>query len=247
MNQVPHPSPHAAGSFLTTRWSMVRQSLSSDDGESQEALTHLCEAYWYPIYAYIRRCGHTSHDAEDLTQGFFSRLLEKKFLAVADQQKGKLRAFLLTCVKRHLSDERDRVTAVKRGSGKIVNFSGIRAEERFAAEPVDNLSPDRLYQRRWALTMLEFTMGALKDRYRNEGREELFLALRPFLGFGAGEPENQADLAARLGIKLNTLKSHIFRLHEHWREYLMAQVACTLDDPTSDNIKGELTELLGCV
>jgi DNA-directed RNA polymerase specialized sigma24 family protein len=247
MNGDDHPPKHAAASFLTIRWSMVRQAAAKDEPGSQRALAELCKSYWYPIYAYIRRTGQSPHDAEDLTQGFFARLLQKNFLAVADKEKGRPRAFLLTCVKCHLADEHDRAMTQKRGAGKVTTFTSTWAEERYAAEPVENLTPDRLYQRRWALTLLDATLETLEKEFALDGNAELFTALRPYLGFSASVEENYQATADRLGMNLNTLKSHIHRLRERWKDAIMAQVASTLDDPTSDNIKAELSELVGCV
>src|SRR5260221_10821952 len=139
----------ARHSFCTTRWTQVRRAVGSDDTAARAALAALCEGYWYPIYAFIRRSGKSPHDAEDLTQGFFARLVEKRVLAGADPTKGKLRPFLLACARHFLSDEHDRARAQKRGAALLPSFDAIAAEERYAIEPVDDLSPDRLFQRRW--------------------------------------------------------------------------------------------------
>ena len=157
--------PPAGDLFATTRWSVVRRAVEEEGPAAGEALSHLCAASWYPIYAFIRRSGKSAHDAEDLTQGFFERLLEKNFFAAADRERGRLRAFLLTCVKRHLADEHDRAMAAKRGGGRVIVFSAATAEELYAAEPVDTLTPDRLYQRRWALNLIDATMTALRENY----------------------------------------------------------------------------------
>jgi len=237
-------APH---SFLTTHWSVVHRAATADDPGAQAALAQLCAASWFPIYAYIRRSGKTPHDAEDLTQGFFARMLEKNFLASADGSKGRLRTFLLTCVQRHLADEHDRAMTQKRGGGRIVELDALTAEQRLATEPSDDLTPERCYQRRWALGMVDTAMNSLQAEYAAQNKGALFAKLRPFLGFTASVEENYQATATALGMKLNTVKSHIRRLREQWRDLLMQQVAATLDDPTPEAIKAELAELIACV
>ena len=233
--------------FQTTRWSLIQRANGEVDEEAQQALAALCDSYWYPVYAYIRRSGHGAHDAEDLTQGFFARLLEKGTLAHADPAKGRLRTFLLTCVRNYLHNEHERATSQRRGAHLLTSFDVGWAEERFASEPVDDLTPDRLYQRRWALTLLEFTLQVLEQEFSADGKRELFTALRPCLGFTKEKALNYTELATRLGCTEGSVKSHVFRLRQRWREILFQQVSVTLDDPTSDAIKGELSELLECV
>lgn len=234
-------------SFQTTRWSLVQRANGEVHAEARQALALLCDSYWYPVYAYIRRSGHAPHDAEDLTQGFFAKLLEKGTLAHADPAKGRLRTFLLTCVRNFLHNEHERASAQRRGAHLLTSFDAGWAEERFASEPADALTPDRLYQRRWALTLLEFTLQVLEQEYSTDGKRELFAALRPCLGFTKEKAPDYAALATRLGCTESTVKSHVFRLRQRWREILFQQVSITLDDPTSDEIKGELAELLECV
>jgi RNA polymerase sigma-70 factor (ECF subfamily) len=240
----PPALPHA---FQTTRWTLVERANGALDAEAAEALATLCDAYWYPIYAFIRRSGHGPHDAEDLTQGFFARLLEKDILAAADPAKGKLRTFLLTCVRNYLHNEHARASSERRGGPQLTSYDPQWAEERYAAEPVDDLTPDRLYQRRWALTVLEFTLRVLEQEHIADGRRELFTALRPCLGFTKEKVPDYAGIAARLGSSEGAVKTQVFRLRHRWREILFQQVSITLADPTSDEIKGELSELLGCV
>lgn len=240
-------APHAPRSFHTTRWSRVRQAASSADPAAAQALAELCEAYWYPVYAFVRSSGKGPHDAEDLTQGFFARLLEKGILASADPDKGKLRNFLLTCLRRYLADEHDRAMAQKRGAAVLVSFNPDWAEQAFATEPVDDLTPDRLFQRRWALTVLEFSFQLLQEEFTAAGKSALFDTVRPFLGFGPDPEQRYEDIAAATGTPIGTLKTQVFRLRQRWRELLFEQVAMTLDDPTAEAIKGELGELLTCV
>jgi len=239
--------PAAQRSFQTTRWSVVRRAVGADDAKAAQALAALCEGYWYPLYAYVRRSGYSPHDAEDLTQGFFARLLEKNILAAADPEKGKLRTFLLACAGHFLADERDRAQAKKRGAGLLMSFDAAVAEERYAAEPADNLSPDRLFQRRWALTVLEYSLELLAEEFATNGKAEVFEMLRPFLGFGADPAQRYEEIAAKMATPVGTLKNQVFRLRKRWRELLFEQVSLTLDDPTPEEIKAELTELLGCV
>jgi DNA-directed RNA polymerase specialized sigma24 family protein len=240
----PEAARHA---FHTTRWSVVKRAAGGNDAEAEQALSALCGTYWYPIYAYFRRSGKDCHDAEDLTQGFFARLLEKETFATADPAKGKLRTFLLTCAGNFMRDEHGRVEAQKRGGGMLQSFDGARAEGLYAKEPVDDLSPDRLFQRRWALTVVENSLRDLREEFEATGKLETFEALRPFLGFGSDPGKRYEDIAAALRVPMGTLKNQVFRLRERWRELLFEQVAATLDKPTPEEIKGELMELLGCV
>ena len=241
------PTSTAPHSFQTTRWSVVSRALGSDDSAARHALAALCEAYWYPLYAYFRRSGKSSHDSEDLTQGFFARLLSKEILAKADPDKGRLRSFLLACANNYLADERDRAMAQKRGAALLVSFDPAQAEERYALEPADSVTPDRLYQRRWALTVLDFSLQLLEEEYTAKDQAALFAELRPFLGFGPDPDKRYEAISATLGMPLGTLKNKVFRLRERWRELLFEQVALTLDNPTPEEITDELTELLGCV
>lgn len=237
-------APH---SFQTTHWSIVRDAVRPDDAAAKQALASLCETYWYPLYAYFRRSGKSSHDAEDLTQGFFARLLANKTLAAADPEKGHLRTFLLACARNFLADDYDRASAQKRDRSLLVSFDALNAEERYAGEPQDVLTPDRLFQRKWALTVLEQSLKTLGEEYERRGQEAVFAELRPFLGFGAGPKQRYEEVSARMGIPVGTLKNQVFRLRERWRQLLFEQVGNTLTNPTHDDIKAELSELLGCV
>lgn len=232
--------------FKTTHWSIVRQALDLDEDTARQALAALCDTYWYPLYAYIRRSGVKPHDAEDLTQSFFCRLLKSNFLASADPAKGKLRSFLLACLRNHLADERDHALAQKRGA-LLVSFDPDLAEERYRNEAGDDLAPDRLFQRRWALSMLEHTMELLALEFRDAGREKVFAALRPFLGFGPEPEKSYEEISRSLGIPVGTLKNQVHRLRDRWCEMLFEQVGMTLDDPTPENIRRELEDLQGYV
>lgn len=235
-------------SFQATRWSLVRAAAGQGNtAEASRALAEICEVCWYPIYAFIRRSGRASHDAEDLTQSFFARLIEKDILSAADPERGRLRTFLLTCVRNHLHHEHERSIAAKRDARLLTSFDAAEAEDRYLREPADALTPDRLYQRRWALTLLGTTLDLLEHEFQASGKGALFDALRPFLGFGVSTEESYDDVAKKHGMPVGTLKNHIFRLRQRWRELLFEQVSATLDDPTSDEIKAELAELMECL
>jgi len=241
-------APTAPHAFHTTRWTLVRCAAQGEnDPASAQALAALCGAYWYPVYAFIRRSGKGPHDAEDLTQGFFARLLKSEILADADPGKGKLRNFLLTCVRRYLADQHGRAMAEKRGAGVLVSFSPDWAEQTYATEPADELTPDRLFQRRWALTVLEHSFELLGKEYTAAGKGARFATLRPFLGFGPDPERRYEEIASSSATPVATLKTHVFRLRQRWRELLFEQVAMTLETHSETEIKAELGELLTCV
>ena len=233
--------------FRTTRWSLVRLAIADEPVEALQAMEALCEAYWYPLYAFIRRSGHGPEDAEDLTQGFFARMLDRDILTSADPSRGKLRSFLLTCLRRYMANEREQAMAQKRGGGLVSSLDADWAESRYRHEPRDDLSPDRLFQRRWALTVLEHALRLLQEEYADRGKEKQFEVLRPFLGMGAEPEQSYEQVAGNLGLTVNNVKTHIFRLRQRWRELLFEQVSLTLDEPNPDEIKAELAELMQCV
>lgn len=222
---------------------MVRRAVDEQSTGSRAALEQLCQNCWYPIYAFIRRSGKSAEDAEDLCQGFFQRVLSARLFAAADPEKGKLRTFLLTCLKRYMADEHDRILSQKRGGGRVVEFDSLSAEEQYQAQPVDTTTPDRLYQKQWALQIIDSAMMSVENTWQQEGKGGLFNVLKPFLGFSQSTEPNYQATADQLGLNLNTLKSHIRRLRSRWRDEVMAQVAATLDDPTPEEIKAELREL----
>jgi RNA polymerase sigma-70 factor (ECF subfamily) len=233
--------------FHTTCWSAVRRASSDDIGQANAALTILCNTYWYPIYAFIRRSNFQPSDAEDLTQDFFARIIRRDLFAAADAEKGKLRTFLLTCLRNFLADVRDRAAAQKRGPGLLTSICLADAEKSYAREPVEQMSPDRLFQRQWAMAMLESSLQRLRQEFADQRKETLFEALRPFLGFGSSPGGSYEEVSTRLAMPLGTLKSHVFRLRQRWRDLLFQQVALTLNEPTPELIKAELAELLGCL
>lgn len=227
---------------------MVRRAIGVDDAAAAQALAMICAGYWYPIYAFIRQEGNEPHDAEDLTQEFFTRMLRTGLLALADPDKGRLRNFLFGCVKHFLSDQYDRARAKKRGAHLLTSFDAVQAEKRYAAEPVDDLSPDRLFQRRWAVALLGETLRLLEHNWVAAHKKvEIFSALRPFLVSDVGEAKSYAELSVELRLEVSTIKSHVSRLRQGFKKLLLKQVADTLDDPTPERIRAELSELRRCV
>ncbi len=230
------------GAFPATRWSRVVRANDPASPDARAALDEICRDYWFPLYVYVRRWGRNPEDAEDLTQSFFARLLEKDYLASADRDKGKLRTFLLTALKHFLIDEHDKATTLKRGGGQhVISIDAALAEERYALEPKDDASPDRLYEKRWALTLLDNVLATLRAIYAKDGKAELFDTLQPSLAWNAGG-ERYAELAAALGMKENAVRVAVFRLRRRYGDTLRQQVAETVASP--EEVAGELDHLL---
>jgi RNA polymerase sigma factor (sigma-70 family) len=214
-----------------THWSVVLAAGQSDSTRSRAALETFCQAYWYPLYAFVRRLGHSPHDAEDLVQGFFSQCLEKRYLEAADRSKGRFRSFLLLALKRFLANEWDKARARKRGgSAPPISLDALTAEQRYALEPSDPLSPDRLFERRWALTLLENVLNRLAAEQAAAGRAEAFAMLKDCLT-GSGRDTPYAELAARLGASEEAVKVAVHRLRRRYRELLEAEIAQTVASP----------------
>ena len=241
---APYLCPPLAGSlsFVTTHWSVVLTAGKPESPQAAEALEKLCRAYWYPLYAYIRRRGCSPEDAEDATQSFFVRLVEGKCLPHAAPQRGRFRSFLLTALQNFLADEHDRASARKRGGGRpLVSLDSLDAEARYALEPADNFSPDRLFERRWATTVLEGAWARLEEEYTAEGKADLFRELRRFNSAQESAPA-YAEAADNLGLPENTVKSLVHRMRRRYRTLLRAEIAHTVVDPAE--IDGEIRYLL---
>ena len=236
-----HASPVSAFKFTTTHWSVVVMAQEPDSPQAAEALERLCRTYWYPLYAYVRRQGHTPEDAQDLTQEFFARLLEKNYLAQVAREKGKFRSFLLAALRHFLSDQQDRAKAVKRGgAADCVSLDAQSAEERYRLEPVNGMDAGKLYERRWAMTLLEQALTRLRDESVAAGRPELFERLRDFV---AGESEDSCGaVAAQLGLTESAVRAALHRLRRRYRELVREAVAQTVADPAE--IDAELRYLI---
>jgi RNA polymerase sigma-70 factor (ECF subfamily) len=200
--------------------------------QATEALEKLCRAYWYPLYAYVRRQGYGPNDAQDLTQGFFTRLLQKNYLAQADRQKGRFRSFLLATLKHFLSDERDKAKAQKRGGGQaLISLDEQTAENRYRVEPPDVMSAEKLFERRWALTLLEQARARLREEYVAVGKTEFYDELK-ILETGEKSMVTYAELAVRLGTTESAIKSAVPRLRRRYAELVREEVAHTVNSPS---------------
>jgi RNA polymerase sigma factor (sigma-70 family) len=198
---------------------------------AQEALEKLCRAYWYPLYVYVRRQGQSPHDAEDLTQEFFARLLEKKYLRLADPDRGKFRAFLLKSLKHFLVNEWEKARTQKRGGGQcFIHLDADIAESRYAAEPVQALTLDQVYEKRWAVTLIEAVLARLRESYATSGRLTVFEALKTFI-WGEQTTLSYAEIAPRLGLTEVAVKVAVHRLRGRYRELLRAEIAQTVATP----------------
>lgn len=225
---MPEARPRAISAFATTQWTLVLNAARADTPEAARALATLCENYWYPLYAFVRRQGRSAHDAEDLTQAFFARLLEKDYLAHVAREKGRFRSFLLAALKHFLANEWDKARAQKRGGDcSMVPLDAGKAESRYAFEPVNALSADKIYERRWALTLLEHVMERLRDEYHAAGKHAHFEALKSCLT-AAGDMPPYTELAAQLGTSEGAIKVAVHRLRQRYREFVRAEIARTV-------------------
>jgi RNA polymerase sigma-70 factor (ECF subfamily) len=200
---------------------------------AREALAELCAAYWYPLYAFIRRRGHDPEAAEDLVQGFFAALLERDSLAAVDRTKGRFRSFLVAACAHYLSNRRDHERALKRGRGQaIVPIDVATAEDRYVREPAHELTAERLFERRWATTLLEHVLGRLESEAAAAGKAPMFEALKPAL-LGSAERLSYARIAADLNCSDGAARGTVHRLRARYRTLLRQEVARTLDDPSA--------------
>jgi RNA polymerase sigma-70 factor (ECF subfamily) len=229
-----------AREFHTTRWSVVLAAQrGAESAHARNAMAALCRDYWYPLYAFVRRRGHAPHDAQDLTQGFFAALLEGN-TTMADPARGKFRSYLLGALKHYLANEWHRANAQKRGgSHTIIEWDALDPEARYAMEPSDQADPDTLYDRRWAMELLDRAMTSLRAEFTAKGEANTFDALTPT---PTGAEPDRDELAARLGLTEGALKVAVHRLRKRYREVLRAEVAETVDSATE--IDAEMRHLV---
>ncbi|HYF35907.1 MAG TPA: sigma-70 family RNA polymerase sigma factor [Prosthecobacter sp.] len=224
---MPHPTPPTP-LFATTHWSVVLQAQSKSSLDSREALETLCRTYWYPLYAYIRRAGRSPHDAQDLTQEFFSRLLEKDWLLAAAPEHGRFRTFLLMALKRFMAREWHRSTALKRGGTQgPVSLDALDAEQRYAIEPVDALAPDEIYERRWAMMMLDQALEQLGIEFAAAGKDRKFQCLKHWLGADRGDIP-YSELAVALATTEGAARVALHRLRKRFRQIFRDSIASTV-------------------
>ncbi len=240
------PSPKTAR-FATTHWSVVRAAGHPASPGYRQALETLCKTYWFPLYAYMRRHGYERHDAEDYTQEFFTRLLDKHALRVADPKQGRFRSFLLAALKHFLANERDRIRAKKRGGGrKALSLDFEDAEGKYALVApafagVDRLSPDKLFERSWALTVLDQVMAQLQAEMAGAGKQRLFEHLKGYLT-GDIAPVSYSEMAGKLDMTEGAVKVAVHRLRKRYRQLLRDQIAQTVS--SEDQIQQEIRDLL---
>jgi len=236
----------ANADFLATRWSVVLAA-GGDQASSRtrQALEQLIRAYWFPLYAYLRRQGRPAGQAEDLVQEFLMRLLERKDLARVDRAKGRFRSFLLACLKHFLANEHDKAQALKRGGGlRVIALDALDAEARYALEPADKMTPERLFDRRWALAVLDQVLNRLREEYVSAGKEPFYEAIKDCLAPDR-DRLSYSQIAPRLGMTQGALKVAVHRMRRRYRELLRDEIAQTVDSP--GQIDDEIAYLLDCL
>jgi RNA polymerase sigma factor (sigma-70 family) len=235
----------SAAWFVTTHWSVVLEAKGHDTTRANEALEKLCHTYWPPVYAFIRRNGSNPADAQDLTQEFFYRLLSKQYLRHLQDQRGKFRSFLLTFVKHFLSDERDKASAQKRGGGQaLFSLDDTVGEDLFQAETATKLSPDQLFERSWAQTVLQQALHHLANEYRESGKADLYEKLKDIQP-GEHGPLSYSEIGAELGMSETAVKSAVHRLRRRHREILREEIAHTVTRP--EDVDDEIRYLITLV
>ena len=224
------PTRNPDGRFPTTRWNLVVAAGDADAPGAERALADLCEAYWYPLYAFIRRNGHDPDRALDLIQEYFARLLERRAIAAADPARGRFRAFLLADCRHFLAHQREREGALRRGGGRaVLSIDARDAEGRYRLEQSDDQTPERLFEHAWALALLASVLAGLRREYEDSGRGETFEALKGVLT--AGTPSaSQAEVARRLGITEAAVQVAVHRLRRRYRDAIRAAIAATVAD-----------------
>ena len=233
--------PHGRAIFATTHWSIVLEA-QCESPVAEEALEKLCRTYWQPIFAFLRRQGVQPDEAEDITQGFFAELLERRSLDAVRKEKGRLRSFLLGGLKYFLANEGRRAMAIKRGKGqRVIPLDELRADDRIEFEAADPMTPEMIYERRWALTVLDRVLSGLKDEYRAVGNAALFDALKELLADEPGSP-SQADIAARSGMTENAVRQAFYRFRQRYQSLLREEIAHTVATP--GDVEDELRHLI---
>ena len=235
-------SSPGAREFRTTHWSIVL-SAKGDSTGAHESLAKLCQTYWYPLYAFVRRQGMSEHDAQDLTQEFFARLLEKGWLDGVERERGRFRSWLLASMKHFLANEWDRANRLKRGGGQtVLSLDAETAEARYALEPADPVTADRIFERRWALTLLEQVLERLRWEFAAAGKEKLFDEFKAAL---TGGKMDYPEIAARLNLNEGAVRVAVHRLRLRYRDLVRAEIAETV--ATEDEVDAEVQHLFAAL
>jgi RNA polymerase sigma-70 factor (ECF subfamily) len=238
------PEEGAPRRFQTTSWTLVLAAGDKDSPDAGTALSTLCTAYWHPVYAFIRRSGHDADEARDLTQAFFARVLEKNYFGDARRERGRFRTFLLTSVRNFLANERDRERALKRGGGRVpIPLEVDDGERSYQIDPSHDLTPERLFEQRWALAVIGSALNNVRERYERRKKADWFASLKPFLT--GAEPGSYADLAAELKVSEGSLRVGVHRLRQQFAASLRETVAETVERP--QDVDKELEFLLKAV
>lgn len=239
------PDSHRGDRFPTTQWSRVLTASRGDLAEAREALSGLCQSYWYPIYAYIRHCRYTPEQASDLTQDFFAYILERDLFAKADPARGRFRAFLRTVCARQIADRRDQEKAAKRGGGRaLISIDPLDAERRYTREPTDEWTPERIFDRTWALTLLARVVERLRGEYDDAGRAARFEELITLI---TRDPAtgSYAEIAERLGTTDGNVRVAVHRLRRHYGLLLREEIAATVDN--AEQVEDEIRTLFAAL
>lgn len=217
--------------FATTHWSVVLAASEVNTIQASKALEKLCRAYWYPLYAYVRRRGFSEHDAQDMTQGFFAQLLTRESIQGATKEKGRFRSFLLASLNFFIADERDRATAQKRGGGReVVSFDAQEAEQRFRLEPMDERTPQTIFEHRWAMTLLDQVLARLGQEFIESGKRDLFERLQPLLVEGTGA-QTYAEIGREAGMTEEAVKKAVQRMRRRYHQLFREEIAHTVATP----------------
>lgn len=246
MNDSPTPSSSEHSDiFVTTRWTVVLTAADHSAAEAERAMEEICQIYWFPLYAYIRRRGHSPEDAEDLTQEFFRQLLEHRWIENADREKGKLRAFLITALKRFISNEWRKACAQKRGGGqRVLSLDSSIAEGRYSSTTTPGMDAERLYDREWALTLLDLTIKQLGNEYADAGKTNLFARLKDGLVM-SHEALDYPSLSTDLDMTEGAIRVAVHRMRKRFREIYRNEVSQTL--PPGADLDEELHHLSSCL
>ena len=235
---------HGAAAFTTTHWSVVLEA-QGESPAAQEALERLCRTYWRPIYSFLRRQGIAPEEAEDITQGFFALMLERRDLSTVRKEKGRLRSYLLASVKNFVADERRRAMAIKRGKGeRLIPLEELSGDERTEMEPADPVTAEVIYERRWASTVLAHALNRLQDEYAGTRNAALFDSLTQLLPDEPGAP-SRADIAAKFGMTENAVTQAFHRFRRRYQSLLREEIAHTVATP--GDIEDELRHLIAVV